>query len=182
MFTFTPQAIPEVILIEGRKFADDRGFFTETYKRSEFVANGITEEFVQDNYSVSRKGVVRGLHFQNEPHAQGKLIQVLSGRVWDVAVDIRKGSSTYGQWVGVELSGDDSKLFYIPAGFAHGFVTLEDDTQFLYKCTDEYNKESEGGIRYNDPDLNIEWPYDGELIVSEKDLILPLLGESKGQF
>lgn len=178
-FTFTPQAIPEVILIEGRKFSDDRGFFTETYKRSEFVTNGITEEFVQDNYSVSKEGVVRGLHFQNNPHAQGKLVQVLKGRAWDVAVDIRKDSKTFGKWVGVELSGADSKFFYIPAGFAHGFVTLEDDTQFLYKCTDEYNKESEGGIRYDDQDLKILWPYDGELIVSDKDLALPLFQEIK---
>lgn len=179
MFTFKKLAIPDLILIEGRKFADERGFFTETYKRSEFIANGIAEEFVQDNFSLSKKGAVRGLHFQLPPHAQGKLIQVLSGRVWDVAVDVRRGSETFGQWVSVELSGDDSKLFYIPAGFAHGFVALEDNTQFLYKCTAEYDKASEGGIRYDDPELNITWPQVDGLEVSAKDLELPSFKEAR---
>ncbi|NTU98958.1 dTDP-4-dehydrorhamnose 3,5-epimerase [Candidatus Falkowbacteria bacterium] len=178
-FVFKNLEIPGLVLAEGRKFGDDRGFFLETYKQSEFRAGGIMEEFVQDNYSVSKKGTVRGLHFQLDPYAQGKLVQVISGRVWDVAVDIRKSSPTFGQWYGIELSGDDTKLFYIPAGFAHGFVALEDDTQFMYKCTAEYNKESEGGIRYDDPDLAIAWPLKDGLLVSEKDAILPFFKEAK---
>jgi len=178
-FTFTRQSIPDLVVIEGKKFADERGFFTETYKQSEFVEFGITEKFVQDNYSVSKKGVVRGLHYQLPPFAQGKLVQVLSGKVWDVAVDIRKGSATFGKWLGLELSASDSRLFYIPAGFAHGFIALEDGTQFMYKCTAEYNKESEGGIIYNDADLKIEWPMFDNIEVSDKDLELPSFKEAK---
>ena len=178
-FIFTRLAIPDLVLIEGRKFADDWGSFTETYKQSEFHNFGITEKFVQDNYSVSKKGVVRGLHYQLNPFAQGKLVQVLSGKVWDVAVDIRKDSETFGQWVGVELTGDDSKLFYIPPGFAHGFIALEDNTQFMYKCTAEYNKESEGGIVWDDETLAIAWPKIENILVSEKDAILPRLNDAK---
>jgi dTDP-4-dehydrorhamnose 3,5-epimerase len=178
-FVFEKLKLPGLILAEGRKFADDRGFFTETYKKSEFVAAGISEDFVQDNYSVSKKGTLRGLHYQLDPHGQGKLVQVLSGRVWDVAVDIRKNSKTFGQWFGVELSGDDSKLFYIPPGFAHGFVALEDGTQFLYKCTAQYHKDLERSIRYDDVDLAIDWPLKEGLLIADKDATAPLFKEAE---
>lgn len=174
-FTFTRQTIPDLVLIEGKKYQDDRGFFTETYKKSEFVNFGITEEFVQDNFSVSKSGVVRGLHYQLNPHAQGKLVQVIRGRAWDVAVDIRKDSETFGQWVGVELMGDDCKFFYIPPGFAHGFIALTDEVHFMYKCTAEYDKASERSIRYDDPDLAIDWPLKDNLLLSPKDLEVPFL-------
>lgn len=174
-FTFERQAIPDLILIEGRKFIDERGLFYEAYKKSEFNNFGITEDFVQDNYSISKKGVIRGLHYQMAPHTQGKLVQVISGKAWDVAVDIRKDSATFGQWVGVELSGEDSKFFYIPPGFAHGFVALTDEVYFMYKCTAEYNKESERAIRYDDPDLAIDWPMKDNIILSQKDLDVPFL-------
>ncbi|MEI8361402.1 MAG: dTDP-4-dehydrorhamnose 3,5-epimerase [bacterium] len=178
-FTFTKLKIPDLILIEGRKFADERGFFTETYKASEFMAAGITETFVQDNYSVSQKGVVRGLHYQLPPFAQGKLVQVLRGKVFDVAVDIRANSATFGQWVGVELSGDDSKLFYIPPGFAHGFMALENETQFMYKCTAEYDKLSERSILWSDKELGIVWPDIVSANVSPKDAEAPLLNQAE---
>jgi dTDP-4-dehydrorhamnose 3,5-epimerase len=174
-FTFQKLEIPGLVLVEGRKFQDDRGFFTENYKKSEFVANGILDDFSQDNYSVSKKGTLRGLHYQLEPHTQGKLVQVIKGKVWDVAVDIRKDSPTFGQWLGVELDGDDSKFFYIPPGFAHGFIALSDDTHFMYKCTSEYDKESERSIRYDDPDLAIDWPFKDGLLVAEKDANAPFL-------
>jgi dTDP-4-dehydrorhamnose 3,5-epimerase len=168
--------IEGLVIVKPRVFPDGRGFFLETYKKSEYAANGITEDFVQDNHSKSSRGVLRGLHFQRAPHAQGKLVRVTRGRVWDVAVDIRPGSATYGKWYGLELSEENRTMFYIPAGFAHGFVTLEDDTEFMYKCTAEYNKESEGGLIWNDPDLAIEWPVT-DVLVSEKDQVLPRLKE-----
>ncbi|EPR85446.1 dTDP-4-dehydrorhamnose 3,5-epimerase [Acinetobacter gerneri DSM 14967 = CIP 107464 = MTCC 9824] len=133
-------------------------------------------QFVQDNHSLSQKGVLRGLHFQNAPYAQGKLVRVVQGKAWDVAVDIRKDSETYGQWVGVELSGENHKQFWIPEGFAHGFLALEDNTQFLYKTTNYYNKESEGAIIWNDPTIAIEWPVNGyEIFLSSKDINNKLL-------
>lgn len=178
-FIFERLSIPDLILIQGKKFEDHRGFFTETYKRSEFVDFGIDEHFVQANHSVSKKGVLRGLHYQLAPHAQGKLVRVVSGKVWDVAVDIRKNSPTFGQWVGVELSGDDDKFFYIPPGFAHGFISLTDDVHFMYKCTAEYNKEAERAIRYDDPDLAIDWPSIEEIIISDKDLDVPFLKDAE---
>ncbi len=172
-FVFEQTPIQGLLVIEPRRFPDDRGFFMETYKYSDFASHGISDHFTQDNHSLSSKGVLRGLHFQTGEHAQGKLVRVISGRVWDVAVDIRHDSPTFLKWFGVELTADNGKLFYLPPGFAHGFVTLEDNTQFLYKCTAEYNKASEGGIRWNDPRINIQWPLKDGILVSEKDAVLP---------
>lgn len=162
------------LIIEPDVFSDDRGSFTETYNEVRYAEAGIPDVFVQDNLSVSRKGVLRGLHFQSPPHAQGKLVQVLRGRVFDVAVDIREGSPTFGRHVSVELSAENHRQFFIPVGFAHGFLALEDDTVFQYKCTDVYAPEQDGGIRYDDPTLGIAWP-DGPYLVSDKDRRQPLL-------
>ncbi len=150
-------------------FPDARGYFYESYQKEKFRAMGIDAEFVQDNESLSQKNVLRGLHFQKPPYAQGKLVRVVSGSVLDVAVDLRKGSSTYGTWESVLLSAANKVMLYIPEGFAHGFITLEDHTIFQYKCTNYYNRESESGIIWNDPDLAIEWNATDPL-VSDKDL------------
>lgn len=160
--------IPEVKIIEPRVFGDDRGFFLETFQSERYKTEvGIEQDFVQDNHSRSSKGVLRGLHFQkNKP--QGKLVRVVRGEVFDVAVDIRPGSPTYGQWEGVILSEHNKKQFWIPQGFAHGFVVLSDTADFEYKCTDFYDPTDEGSIRWNDPDLGIEWPY-LDPILSDKD-------------
>jgi dTDP-4-dehydrorhamnose 3,5-epimerase len=155
-------------IIEPRVFEDDRGYFFESYSKQAFLNAGLDLDFVQDNQSLSQKGVLRGLHFQNPPFAQGKLVRVIQGSVLDVAVDIRANSPTYGQHVSVLLSGKNKTIFWIPPGFAHGFVTLEDNTIFSYKCTGLYNKASEGALRWDDPDLNIDWGIDHPL-VSEKD-------------
>ena len=160
--------IPEVILIRPAAFADGRGFFREIYKHSEFVMAGITEHFVQDNHSMSARFVLRGLHYQKHPSAQGKLICCLKGKIFDVAVDIRRGSPTYAKWVGVELSEDNNMCLYVPPAFAHGFVALSESAEVLYKCTAEYSPENEGGIIWNDPDINISWPV-GSPVLSEKD-------------
>lgn len=175
-------AIPDLVLIEPTVFGDQRGFFMETYHKQEFFENGLTMEFVQDNHSKSKKGVLRGLHFQTR-HAQGKLVRVIRGSVWDVAVDLREGSPTFGHWEGVLLSAKNKKMFYVPQGFAHGFLTLEDETEFLYKCTDYYHPEYEAGIRYDDPELGIAWPLaeygigPEQILLSEKDGKLPTLRE-----
>ncbi len=177
--TFTVGPLDGLIIVQPRVFPDGRGFFFESYKQSEFIAAGITQPFLQDNHSKSAKGVLRGLHFQNAPYSQGKLVRVLRGSVWDVAVDLRLTSSTYGKWFGIELSEQNRTMFWIPAGFAHGFLTLQDDTEFVYKCTAEYNKPSESGIRWDDPDLAIQWPDIGmDFLVSEKDAILPFLKDN----
>lgn len=160
--------IQDLVIIEPRIFEDGRGYFFESYNQKTFADHGITHQFVQDNQSKSAKGVLRGLHFQRPPHAQGKLVSVLSGAVLDVAVDIRSGSPTYGQHVMVELTADNKRFFFVPPGFAHGFITMEDDTIFTYKCTDLYHPESEDCISWNDPDLNIDWGHDQPL-VSGKD-------------
>jgi dTDP-4-dehydrorhamnose 3,5-epimerase len=173
-FTFTATPIDGLLVIQTGRFVDERGFFLETYKRSEFEKAGIREGFVQDNHSRSVKGVLRGLHFQNPPHAQAKLVRVVLGRVWDVAVDVRPGSSSYGAWWAIELCGEDDKALYIPAGFAHGFLTLSDEAHLVYKCSDEYDKASDRGIRWDDPDIAIEWPA-RDVMVSEKDAALPYL-------
>ncbi|HAK77219.1 MAG TPA: dTDP-4-dehydrorhamnose 3,5-epimerase [Runella sp.] len=152
-------------------YKDERGYFFETYNKQAFEAHGLPTHFVQDNQSFSKKGVVRGLHFQREPHAQGKLVRVVMGRVLDFAVDIRPNSPTFGQYEAVELDTTRGNLFYVPEGFAHGFVALEDSV-FLYKCTNLYNKAAEGGILWNDPTLNIDWQVTNP-IVSSKDLELP---------
>lgn len=177
-FTFIKTPIEGLLIIEPRKFPDDRGFFMETYKKSDFTEAGITEEFVQDNHSLSSKGVLRGLHFQTEPHSQGKLVRVVKGAVWDVGVDLRPGTKTYGQWYGVTLTEENGKMFYLPLGFAHGFLTLSDNTHFLYKCTSEYAPKADGGIRWDDPDIAVKWPLNGIMpAFSEKDLKLPYLKE-----
>lgn len=162
------------LIIDPRVFSDERGFFVETYNADRYEEAGIPAAFVQDNLSVSKKGVLRGLHFQSPPYAQGKLVQVLRGRVFDVAVDIREGSPTFGKYVSVELSAENHRQFWIPAGFAHGFLSLEDDTMFQYKCTNVYAPDHDGGVRYDDPAIGIAWP-EGPYIVSEKDKAQPLL-------
>lgn len=159
-----------VLVVHPDVFGDERGFFMESYNEKRYSDIGIQGNFVQDNLSRSKRGVLRGLHFQTGEYEQGKLVQVIAGKVWDVAVDIRKESKTYGQWFGVELSGENKTQFWIPPGLAHGFVTLEDDTIFSYKCTQLYAPEHEDGILWNDPTLNITWPIDvSEVLVSEKD-------------
>lgn len=176
MFNFVETKIKDVFVIEPKVFGDNRGYFMETYKESDFKAAGLNYKFVQDNQSSSRKGVLRGLHFQKN-FPQAKLVRVLSGEVFDVAVDLRKGSETYGQWVGEILTGDNKKMLMIPRGFAHGFLVLSDYAEFAYKCDALYHPEDEGGIAWNDPDIGIEWPgiKDAQgtdlegIILSEKD-------------
>lgn len=169
------------LIIQPKVFTDSRGYFFESYSESIFTEQGIDVKFVQDNQSLSGKGTVRGLHFQSPPHAQGKLVRVICGSVLDVIVDIRRTSPTYGKVFSIILSADNKTMLWIPAGFAHGFSTLEDETVFQYKCTGYYNKESEGGIRWNDPTLNIHWGVDNP-IVSEKDSTLPFFTEFVSPF
>ena len=176
-----PTEIPDVCIIKPTVFADDRGYFFESYNREKFLASALDLNFIQDNESRSMKGVLRGLHFQNQPYAQGKLVRVMRGAVLDVAVDIRKASPTYGKWVSIVLTGENKYMYWIPDGFAHGFLTLEDDTVFFYKCTNVYNKASEGSIRWNDPDLNINWGIDNP-ILSDKDKVSPLFKDLKTSF
>ena len=164
-----------VLIIEPKVFGDKRGFFVETFSADRYCKAGIKETFVQDNVSSSSYGVLRGLHFQN-PNGQGKLVQVLVGEVFDVAVDIRKGSPTFGKWVSVVLSADNHKQFYVPPNFAHGFCVLSKEAIFSYKCTDYYDQPSEGGIIYNDPDLAIDWPV-SEPIISDKDKVYTKLSD-----
>jgi len=175
-FGFSATSIEGLMVVTPRVYSDERGFFIETYKESDFLKAGITGRFVQDNHSRSSRGTLRGLHFQRAPHAQGKLVRVTRGRLWDVAVDLRPGSPTYGKWHGIELSADNRTMFYIPAGFAHGFVALEDCTELQYKCTAEYNAASDGGVRWDDPELAIAWPVT-DVLVSAKDAALPYLKE-----
>lgn len=171
----TETKIKDIFILEPRMFIDERGWFMESFNQHNFaqifIQRGLEiPQFVQDNHSVSHKGVLRGLHYQSEPYAQGKLVRVVQGRAWDVAVDIRKNSETFGQWVGIELSAENKKQFWIPAGFAHGFVSLEDNTQFLYKTTNYYAQEYERTLLWNDQTLNIQWPIlDIEIIISSKD-------------
>ena len=158
------------LIIEPKVFGDDRGFFVESWNREVFRNAGLDLDFVQDNHSRSAKGVLRGLHFQN-PNAQGKLVRVVSGRAWDVAVDLRKSSPSFGQWVGVELTARNHRMFWVPPGFAHGFVSLEDGTDFLYKCTEFYQPANEHSLLWNDPAIGIEWPLEGiEPQLSAKDI------------
>lgn len=171
--------IEGVYIIEPRVFGDERGYFFESFNAERFRdQTGIDVTFVQDNESRSRKGILRGLHFQREPHAQAKLVRVVQGRVLDVAVDIRKGSPTFGKYVATELSGENHRQMFIPKGFAHGYVTLEEDTIFQYKCDEFYHPETEGGIAWNDSQIGIDWgvPND-EVILSEKDIQNPLLAD-----
>ena len=180
-FTFKRLSIPDVILIEPGIFADARGFFVETYKCSDFLNIGVREQFVQDNHSRSAHRVLRGLHYQKEPHAQGKLVQCMQGSIFDVAVDIRKGSPTFGRWDGVELSEEDHRMLYVPPGFAHGFVVLSESADVVYKCTGEYSQADDRGIIWNDPDINIQWPVSNP-VLSEKDMKLPLLRDADNNF
>jgi len=172
-FTFTPLSFPDVILIAPKVFPDDRGNFFESFKASDFEKANLPTHFVQDNFSFSKKDVIRGLHYQKEPKAQGKLISVLKGGVWDVAVDIRKESPTFLKWVAADLNDQNHAMLYIPPGFAHGFVALTEAVHLLYKCTNEYDTQADRGIRWNDPDISITWPVDNP-IVSDKDRNLPI--------
>ena len=181
-FTFYKSTIEGLTVVDVKSYGDDRGYFMETYKKPDFVKGGIDVDFVQDNQSASTKGVLRGLHFQIE-HPQSKLVRVIKGRVFDVAVDLRDGSETYGHWEGIELSADNKRQFFIPRGFAHGFLVLSEYAEFCYKCDDIYHPDDEGGIMWNDPALSIEWPpLDGDdffdeskIILSKKDRVYPLM-------
>lgn len=181
----TPTAIPGVILVETPVFADGRGWFMESFNEARFHA-ALAEiglpapcAFVQDNHSCSRRGVLRGLHFQRTPHAQGKLVRVVQGAAFDVAVDIRPGSPTFGRWTGTELSAANKRQMWIPEGFAHGFLSLADDTHFLYKTTNYYNRASEGAILWSDSELAIDWPGDANsFIVNDKDAHAPRLRDA----
>lgn len=169
-FTFTETSIADVLIVDVTAYGDERGYFVETYKRPDFVAGGIDAEFVQDNQSSSTRGVLRGLHFQIE-HPQSKLVRVVKGEVFDVAVDLRPGSATYGRWEGVVLSAENRRQFFVPRGFAHGFLVLSDVAEFCYKCDDVYHPGDEGGLMWDDPEIGIDWPVaEGmELVLSEKD-------------
>ncbi len=165
---FIKTNLPGVILFSPKVFGDRRGFFLETYREDIMQQAGIHETFVQDNHSRSEKGVLRGLHYQLQ-HTQGKLVRVASGAVFDVAVDVRHGSPTFGHWYGTELNEENMHMLYVPAGFAHGFMVLSDSADFIYKCTDYYHPQSEQGIAWNDPDININWPEDDNVTLSDKD-------------
>jgi len=194
-FKFEKLAIPDVVLIEPQVLHDERGFFMETYKYSDFAAFGIKEHFVQENHSRSKRGVLRGLHYQHPPKAQGKLVRVVVGEIFDVAVDIRsargikregnipraKGSAGYGKWVGVKLSAENKRMLYIPPGFAHGFCVMSDEAEVVYKVTEEYSRQHETGIIWNDPEIGIHWPLENP-IVSTKDSGLPSLREAQNDF
>lgn len=180
-FTFNEMKIKDVFIIDVKTYGDNRSYFMETYKESDFKAAGLNYNFVQDNQSSSRKGVLRGLYFQKN-HPQAKLVRVIKGEIFDVAVDLRKNSLTYGQWVRVVLSEENKHQFMIPRGFAHGFVVMSDYAEFAYKCDELYHPEDEGGIMWNDPAIGIEWPEVGEHILSEKDKVRPSLAESKIEF
>ena len=172
----TTTNIEGLLIIKPRVFGDERGYFFESFREDIMKSNGVTSKFVQDNQSMSSKGILRGLHFQKDPFAQGKLVRVIKGSVLDVAVDIRKKSPTYGQHFLIELNEENKTMFYIPPGFAHGFLTLEDDTLFSYKCTNYYNKESEGAIRWNSKSLNVDWGIVNP-ILSSKDATAPTFDE-----
>lgn len=176
-FNFVKTEIDGVIIVETKVFGDSRGYFMETYHEEKFREGGITAKFVQDNQSKSTRGVLRGLHFQ-KTHPQAKLVRVIKGEVFDVAVDLRKDSPTYGKYVGVVLSEENKKQFFIPKGFAHGFLVLSDEAEFCYKCDDFYHPEDEGGLMWNDPEIGIDWPLDGidNLNLSEKDMKNPGFG------
>ena len=186
-FTFTDTSIEGVKVVDVKSYGDRRGYFMETYKRPDFVAGGIDCEFVQDNQSSSTRGVLRGLHFQIE-HPQAKLVRVVRGTVFDVAVDLRPGSPTWGRWEGVTLSAENRRQFFIPRGFAHGFLVLSDEAEFCYKCDDTYHPGDEGGLMWNDPAIGVDWPaLEGDdaldpskLVLSDKDKAHPALSSLKG--
>lgn len=179
-FKFNETTIPDVYVIEPTVFGDERGYFMETYSETDFKEAGLDYKFVQDNQSSSRRGVLRGLHFQKQ-HPQAKLVRVLSGEVFDVAVDLREGSATYGKWVGELLSADNKKQLMIPRGFAHGFLVVSETAEFAYKCDEFYHPEDEGGVMYDS--CGIDWPeVEGDLVLSEKDLKHPTLEELEFKF
>ena len=175
-FKFLETTLPGVTLIVPQKYSDSRGFFMETYKESDFSAAGLPARFVQDNHSFSSRAVLRGIHYQRAPHAQGKLVRVIDGRIWDLVVDLRPRSPTFKRWFGLELDADSANMIFIPEGFGHGFLVLSPTVHLLYKVTAEYAAEAEGGVRWDDPDLAIAWPLQ-EVILSEKDGSLPSLAE-----
>lgn len=174
-FEIEKQKIKDVILVKPKVFGDNRGFFMESYKKSEFAQNGIDVEFNQDNHSKSSAKVLRGLHYQANPHAQAKLVRCVKGRIYDVAVDIRPKSETFGQYVKVELSEENKQMLFIPAGFAHGFVVLSEEAELLYKASGEYAPQADRGVFWQDEDINIDWEIDFEPILSEKDKVQPKL-------
>ena len=176
-FEFEKQTIKDVILVKPKVFGDNRGFFMETYKKSDFIANGIDVDFNQDNHSKSTKGVLRGLHYQVAPYEQAKLVRCSKGKIYDVAVDIRPSSPTFGKYVKVELSEENKYMLYIPTGFAHGFVALTDEVELIYKASGEYSPQADRGILWNDKDIDIDWNIDFQPILSEKDKIQPTLKE-----
>lgn len=181
-FQFRRLAIPDVVLVTATVFQDPRGLFMETYRRSEFVAGGIADPFVQDNYShSSSRGVLRGLHYQKDPRAQGKLVSVVRGAIFDVAVDIRRGSPTYAKWVAAELAAEERTMLWVPPGFAHGFCVLSDGADVVYKCTDEYVAELDRRIRWDDPEINVRWPVELP-ILSAKDAEALLLQDADISF
>ena len=176
MTTITPLAIPEVLLITPKRHGDARGWFAETWSRKTLAEAGIDADFVQDNQAFNaKKGTVRGLHFQSAPHPQAKLVRVLRGAILDVAVDVRAGSPTFGQWVAAELTAEHGEQLFVPRGFAHGYSTLTDDCELAYKVDGLYAPQTEGGVIWNDPDLAIDWRVDGEAVLSDKDKVLPRL-------
>ena len=179
--TFSKTGIEGLLIIEPKVFGDNRGYFMETYNEIDFLEQGLVYKFVQDNQSASGKGVLRGLHFQ-KTYPQTKLVRVLKGEVFDVAVDLRKDSATYGKWCGVMLSAENKKQFLIPKGFAHGFLVVSEYAEFAYKCDDFYHPEDEGGIAWDDPDIGIVWPQVGKIVLSEKDKSNPLLRDCKQMF
>lgn len=180
-FRFIRTEIPEALIIEPRVFADDRGFFMEIYKRSEFAEHGVTEAFLQGNHSKSTRGILRGLHYQKNPKAQGKLVRALSGEIFDVVVDIRQGAPTFGKWVGVMLSAENKKMLYVPVGFAHGFCVVSDEAEISYMTTAEYAPECEAGIMWNDSQLKIDWPIDNPQL-SGRDRNWPSLSNADNNF
>ncbi|PZR40454.1 MAG: dTDP-4-dehydrorhamnose 3,5-epimerase [Azospira oryzae] len=179
----TPTGFKDLFVLEPAVFGDERGYFMESFNRKTLLAKGIELNFVQDNQSSSKKGVLRGLHFQNPPYAQTKLVRALSGSILDVVVDIRKNEPTFGEHFSVELTADNKKQLLVPKGFAHGFVVLSEQAEVFYKCDEYYNPQAEGGVSFNDSDLNIDWKFDkGELTVSQKDLVYPSFKEIEFQF
>lgn len=176
MTTFTPLALPEILLITPRRHGDARGWFGETWSRPVFARAGVDADFVQDNQAFSaRRGTIRGLHFQQAPHAQAKLVRVLKGAIWDVGVDIRPGSPTFGRWAAAILTAAGGEQLYVPRGFAHGYCTLEDDTELAYKVDGQYAPDREGGVAWDDPDLALPWPISDGVVLSDKDRTLPRL-------
>jgi dTDP-4-dehydrorhamnose 3,5-epimerase len=180
-FKFKRLDIPDVILVDAQAFPDNRGFFMESFKESAFISGGINTRFVQDNYSYSVKGVLRGLHYQKNPMAQAKLVMALRGEIFDVAVDVRKGSPTYGKWIGEILSEQNKKLLYVPRGFAHGFVVLSDEANVLYKVDAEYSPDHERGVVWNDQEVGVAWPVANPLLI-KKDQELPTLKGADNNF